>query len=122
MKLETFVFTGAAVLCAASLLAPPKTLAARHNFNLNFNGEAETCADLRVSSNNGEVAKISDSFTMTRREAPLLELNAGDHGHIQVRGWDRADYTVETCRVAVAETRTVAEQMARSVSINRSAG
>ena len=122
MKLQTLLFTGAAVLCTAWLLAPPKTLAARHNFNLNFNGDAETCAELRVSSNNGEVAKIAESFTMTRAEAPLLELNGVDRAHIRVRGWDRADYAVETCKVAVAETRAEAEQMARSVSISRSAG
>ena len=122
MKLETLVFTGAAVVCTVCLLVPPRTQAARPNFNLNFNGEAETCADLRVTSNNGEVAKIADSFTMTRAEAPLLELNAGDRGNIRVRGWDRADYTVETCKVAVAETRAEAEQLARSVSISRSAG
>jgi len=110
------------VACAGWLLCPETSHAARHGFNLNLNGEAETCADLKVSSNDGEVAKFTSNFTMTRAEAPLLEFNGGDRGHIRVRGWDRPDYTVETCKVAVAETRAEADAMAQGISVTRSAG
>jgi len=122
MKTETVLYTAAAVLCTAWLLAPGKTQAARHNFNLSMNGDAETCAELKVTSNNGEVAKLSDTFTMTRAEAPLLELNAADRANIHVRGWDRAEYSVETCKVAVAETKAAAEAMARGISVTHAAG
>jgi hypothetical protein len=122
MKTETVVYTAAAVLCATWVLTPGKTEAARHSFNLNLNGDAETCAELKVSSNNGEVAKLAETFTMGRAEAPLLELNGADHANIRVRGWDRAEYSVETCKVAVAETRAAAEAMARGISVTRAAG
>src|SRR5258708_18053055 len=122
MKTETVLYSAAAVLCTAWMLAPGKTLAAKRNFNLSLNGDAETCAELKVSSSNGEVAKLSDTFTMTRAEAPLLELNGSDRSQIQVRGWDRAEYSVETCRVAVAATKGAAEAMARSVNVSHAAG
>lgn len=122
MRIDTLVYGAAAVACAGWLLCPGTSHAARRDFNLNFNGDAETCADLKVTSRDGEVAKIADKFTMSRAEAPLLELNGGDRGNIQVRGWDRAEYSVETCKVAVAESRAQAEQLARGISVTRSAG
>ena len=122
MKTDTIVYSAAAVLCAGWLLCPASTEAARRNFNLSFNGNAETCADLKVSSSNGEVAKLVESFTMTRAEAPLLEMNGADRANISVRGWDRAEYSVETCKVAVAETRSAAEATARGISVSHTAG
>ena len=121
MKIETLVHSAAALLCAG-LMCSGTSYAAKHGFNLNVNDDAETCADLKVSSKDGEVAKLSDMMTMTRAEAPLLELNGGDRSNIQVRGWDKATYSVETCKVAVAATRAEAEQMARGISVTRSAG
>ena len=48
-------------------------------------------------------AQVNEAFTLSKGEAPILELNAAERGHIRVRGWDRADYSVETCKVAAAE-------------------
>src|SRR5258708_4335777 len=100
MKTETVVYSAAALLCAISLFNPAQTHAARRNFNLNYSGDAQTCADLKVTSNNGEVAKVVEAFTMTRAEAPLLEMVGGENANIQVMGWDRAEYSVETCKIA----------------------
>jgi DUF4097 and DUF4098 domain-containing protein YvlB len=122
MKIETLILSATAVVCGGWLLCPDTTQAARHGYNLNFNGEAETCADLKVSSTDGEVAKFDEKFTMTRAEAPLLELNGGERANIYVRGWDRAEYSVETCKVAVAGSRAEAERLARGISVTHSAG
>jgi hypothetical protein len=122
MKIETLIYGAAAVMCTGWLLCPVSTQAARHDYNLNLAGNAETCADLKVTSNNGEVAKLVDTFTMPRAEAPVLELNGGERANIHVRGWDRAEYSVETCKVAVAGTRAEAEGMAKGISVTRAAG
>ena len=109
MKHEGILYVAAAVLCLGWLLTPGKTQAARNrDFNINFDNNAETCADLKVRST-GEIGQVNDSFTLSKGEAPLLELNAADRGQIRVRGWDRAGYSVETCKIAVAETRGAAE-------------
>ena len=66
------------------------------------------CGELRGfegDCSNGEIAQVNESFTLSKGEAPMLEINAVDRGNIRVRGWDHADYSVETCKVAVAETR-----------------
>lgn len=122
MKNEGVLYVAAAVLCLGWLVMPGKTHAARdRGFNLSIDGNAESCAELKVRST-GETAQVNDGFTMSKGEAPLLELNAAERGQIRVRGWDRADYSVETCRIATAETRGAAEQMARGIAVTHSAG
>ncbi len=122
MKNEGFLYVAAAVLCLGWLIAPGKTHAAKNRgFNLNINGSAESCADLKVRSS-GELAQVNESFTMSKGEAPILELNAADRGQIRVRGWDRADYSVETCKIAAADTKAAADQALRGISIAHAAG
>jgi DUF4097 and DUF4098 domain-containing protein YvlB len=122
MKNEGFLYVAAAVLCLAWLVTPGKTHAAKNRgFNLNIDGNAESCADLKVRST-GETAQVNEVFTLSKGEAPILELNAAERGHIRVRGWDRADYSVETCKVAAADTLAAAEQAARGISVAHSAG
>jgi DUF4097 and DUF4098 domain-containing protein YvlB len=110
------------VACTAWLLCPASTRAARRDFNLNVSGDVETCADVKATTNDGEIARFSDTLTFTRAEAPTLEINAGDRSHIWVRGWDRADYSVETCKLAVAENRTEAERLAKGIAVTRAGG
>ena len=122
MKHEGLVYAAAAVLCLGWLLTPVKGHAAKNRgFNISINGNAERCADLKVSST-GEVAQINESFTMSKGEAPILELNAVDRGNIRVLGWDHADFSVETCKIAVAETRSAADAMTRGISVTHTAG
>src|SRR5450759_2549721 len=122
MKNEGFLYVAAAVLCLGWLVAPGKTHAAKtRGINLSIGGNAESCADLKVRST-GETAQVNESFTLSKGEAPILELNAADRGHIRVRGWDRADYSVETCKIAAAETRGAADQLARGISVGHTAG
>ena len=122
MRNEGLIYVAAAVLCGAWLVAPCKTHAARdRGFNLNINGNADSCADLKVRSQ-GKVAQINESFTLSKGEAPILELNAADRGQIRVRGWDRADYSVETCKIAAAGTRGAAEEAVRGIRVGHTAG
>src|ERR1035437_4526246 len=75
MKNEGFLYVAAAVLCVAWLVTPGATHAARdRGFNLNINGNAESCADLKVRSN-GDTVQVNESFTLSKGEAPILELN-----------------------------------------------
>jgi len=112
-----------AFLALALLSLAPAAHAAR-NYNLSVNSNnAEGCADLRATSKDGEVAQINESATLGARELSALELedNAG-RSSVQVRGWDRAEYSVETCRIAVADSKSAAETLARGITVSRSAG
>ncbi len=122
MKNEGVLYVAAAVLSVGWLMTPGMTHAARdRGLNLNIDGNAESCAELKVRST-GETAQVNEAFTLSKGEAPILELNAAERGQIRVRGWDRADYSVETCKVGAAETRAAAEQAARGISVAHSAG
>jgi len=125
MKNDSLYYLAAAALSAAWLLTPAHTRAARgRNLNINIDGgDAESCASLKASTNGGgQLAQANESFTLRRSDASLLELNASDHGHITVRGWDRGEYSVETCKIAVAETSSAADQIVRGISVGHSAG
>jgi hypothetical protein len=113
----------AALLGAAWLLGPaPASAARRYNLNVN-SSNAERCSDLRVRSDNGEVVQSNESVTLSRGEVPILELDdAAGRGVVSVRGWDRQEFMIETCKMAAADTRSAAEQLVRGISVARSAG
>ena len=112
----------AVLLCAAWLLPPASgQFNRRRGLDISTEGNAERCSDLKVSSN-GEIAQSSDTFTLQRNEAPVLELTGMDRSVISVRGADRGDFSVETCKVAVADTRAAAEQTLRAIAVTHGAG
>ncbi len=118
MKYNAFRYLAAAALS----LAPSVHAAKNYNLSVNSNN-AERCSDLRVTSRDGEVAQINESVTLAPRDLSALELedNAG-RSVVQVKGWDRAEYQIETCRIAVADSKSAAETMARGITVSRSAG
>ena len=114
----------AAAFGATLLLVPAhgQTRHRDHNFNINVReNDAEHCAGLRAESD-GEIARSSEAFTLSRAEAPTLEVNVSDHGNIRVFGASRTDYGVEVCKFAVAGDQATAEQTLRGVTVSRSAG
>src|SRR2546423_15672500 len=99
MKYERLIYAAAAVLCIGSVITPPGTHAARNrNFNISTRGDATSCADLRVTSS-GELSQVNQSFTLSKGEAPILEMNASDRGQIHVRAWAHASYSIERCKI-----------------------
>ena len=125
MRNELLCIAAAAAIGAAWLLTPAQTHAARgRNFNINISGgDAESCAALRASTDDdGRLAQVSEQFTLRRSEAPVLGLNAASRGHVTVRGWDRGEFSVETCKIAAAESDAAAGQMVRGISVSHSGG
>jgi DUF4097 and DUF4098 domain-containing protein YvlB len=120
MKPACLIYATAAVFCLGSF-ATAQTARPKRNFNINTTGDATSCADLHVSSK-AELAQLNQTFTLSKGEAPLIELNVADRGQAHVRAWDHADYSIETCKVAVADTRTEADAIVRAVSVNHIAG
>lgn len=94
------------------------------NYNLSINTDsAERCADLKVRSSNGEIAQVNDSVTLGAGQASGIELDdSAGRAVVRVKAWDRGEYAVETCKIAVAETKGAAEQILAGISVARSAG
>jgi len=123
MRNDNFCYVAAAALVIAALVNPAPLHAAK-NYNLNVSmNNGEHCSDLRVRSNDGEVAQTAETMTLGARDASMLELedNAG-RASVRVRAWDRPEYAVETCKIAVSDSVQAAEILLRGVSVNRSAG
>jgi hypothetical protein len=119
-------YLAAGLICSTWLLAPASGQITRernnrNNLSINSQGNAERCADLKVTST-GEIAQSAETFTMTRAEAPVLEMTGVDRGVLRVRGWDRAEYSVEACKVAVGENRGAADLALRGIAVTRTAG
>lgn len=112
-------FLTAAALGAALL---PAQIRHHHDFNLNVHdNDAQHCGDLRVDSD-GEIAHSTEAFTMSRGEAPTLEISALDRSNVHVLGGTQADYSVEVCKFAVAADRATAENALRAITVQRSGG
>jgi len=117
MKILAAAITAAVLLAPANAQTPKK-----RNFNLSVSdGRAERCSDLKVTSKNGEVAQAAESFTLAPGQASAVELS-GEHGVITVRGWDHPEYTVEACKVAVADNQATAENVVRGIMVTHSGG
>jgi len=100
----------------------PKARNHGNNLNISMQGDAESCADLKVTSSNGQVAQAAERFELSRGEASTIELNAGERGVVKVKGWKQPGYLVEVCKTAVSEDRATAEQAVRAIVVARSAG
>jgi hypothetical protein len=110
-------------ICVAGLCSPLGAQTHRsRNLSINFEGNGEHCSDLRVSSPGGEVAQANETFAFQRNEASVLEIDDAGQGAIRVRAWDQPGYSVEVCKVAVADDRGAAEQLVRGLTVTRSAG
>jgi hypothetical protein len=120
MKEDGWIYVAVAVLAGGWLLTPTHTQA-RGEIRLSINGDAESCAELKVHSS-GEIARAASSFTLTKAQAPALEVNGGERGIIRVRGWNRPDYAVEACRIAAADTRAQADQLLGSIKVSQAGG
>lgn len=123
MKHDSSCYLGAAALAAAWMLTPAQSRAATHyNLSVNMNN-AEHCSDIKATSTDGEVAQLAESVTLAPRELSALEMeDTSGRAVVRVRAWDRAEYQIETCKIAVADNRGAAETLARGINVSRSAG
>lgn len=113
-----------AVALAAIVTAAPAQTRRGRDYNLNINSNAvEHCSDLKVSSRNGEIAQANEAVTLAPGQASGIELDdSAVNAVVQVRAWDRADYSVETCKIAVADTQAAAAQIVSAIAVSHSAG
>ncbi len=122
MKYHTGLTSAAALLTAAFSIAafsvaPAQAQSKHYNLSVNFGDNADSCADLKVKTS-GVASQASEKFTL---QGVSVQVDGGSRGGIRVRGADRADYSVEACKVAAAADSATAAQMVAGISVNRSA-
>lgn len=123
--MKNHLSAGTTLLSVALLIAPfagnAQNRTRNRNLNISMQGDAESCADLKATSD-GQIARAADKFVLQRSEVPTLELNAADRGVIKVRGWNQGAYSVEACKIAVAEDLGSAQRTLSAMSVSHSAG
>jgi hypothetical protein len=116
MNLSAFHIAGVAASVILTL-APAQAQSKHHNLSVNFDGQAASCADLRVKTD-GALAQAVDKFSL---QGASIQIDGGSAGSIHVTAADRADYAVEACRFAVADDLATAQQAVAGTSVARSA-
>jgi hypothetical protein len=116
MNLSALRIAGAVAAAAILAMAPAQAQSKHHNLSVNFDGEAKSCADLRVKTD-GALAQAVDRFSL---QGGSVQIDGGSGGSIHVIAADRADYAVEACRIAVADDQAAAQQAVAGTSVTRS--
>jgi hypothetical protein len=100
------------VWAAVAVTAAPRAFS-RHSTVLASNPSVdlpvESCSDLPTRFDHGDPVTDSEELTITKSQAPLLDVHAESNGGVYVQGWDQEAYGVTLCKAVEqgAEARAV---------------
>jgi hypothetical protein len=99
--------TGLAIIiwAAVAITAAPRALSHHHARLTVVSAEdspAESCSDLHVRFEPHDAVVQSEERTITKAEAPALRVQAESNGGLDIRGWDKDDYSATLCKAAEA--------------------
>jgi DUF4097 and DUF4098 domain-containing protein YvlB len=58
------------------------------------------CSDLRIRFDERDAVVRSEEHTLTKSEAPMLEIRPHTNGGVQIVGWEKDTYSVKACKAA----------------------
>ncbi len=61
---------------------------------------AADCSDVRIRFDDRDAVLRSEERTMTKAEAPVLQVHPHSNGGVQVVGWNKETYSVTACKAA----------------------
>src|SRR2546430_13824675 len=80
--------------------------ASRHHHSVNASWghkqPATDCSDLRIRFDDQDAVVRSEERTLTKTEAPVLQVHPHTNGGVQVVGWDKENYSVTACKAAAS--------------------
>src|SRR5437879_2493849 len=106
MPRRTFFF----LISFSALLALGFTSARanRHHHSVNTSWghrqPATDCSDLHIRFDDQDAVVRSEERTLTKAEAPVLQVHPHTNGGVQVVGWDKATYSVTACKAAAGSS------------------
>jgi hypothetical protein len=114
------------VFCAALLtLCISGAQAARRHHSMNMSGghrhPITDCSDLRIRFDEEDAVVRSEEHTLTKAEAPVLQVHPYANGGLQVVGWDKDTYSVTACKAAGrgSEAERILSQITVSIEKGR---
>src|SRR5947208_14214880 len=95
--------------------------ASRHHHSVNASwGHRQPptdCSDLRIRFDDQDAVVRSEERTLTKAEAPVLQVHPHTNGGVQVVGWDKENYSVTACKAA-AGSSVDAERILSQISMS----
>ena len=119
MPRRTFFF----LISFSALLALGFTSARanRHHHSVNTSWghrqPATDCSDLHIRFDDQDAVVRSEERTLTKAEAPVLQVHPHTNGGVQVVGWDKETYSVTACKAAAGSSGD-AERILSQISMS----
>ena len=109
-------------LAAALFVAtyPAYAHSGRHHYGLSVSTDDRdviSCDQLRVSADNRELARSEDRLTLPQTSS-TVRVEAAENGGVYVYGWDRQDFGVLNCKVALSDDRMTAERKLQLIKMS----
>jgi DUF4097 and DUF4098 domain-containing protein YvlB len=78
------------------------------------------CSDLRIRFDERDAVVRSEEHTLTKAEAPILEIRPHTNGGVQIVGWEKDTYSVTACKAASgADAERILSQITVSIDKGR---
>jgi hypothetical protein len=80
------------------------------------------CSELHIRFDDQDAVVRSEERTLTRSEAPVLQVHPHANGGMQVVGWDKDTYSVTACKAAAGrgdEAERILSQITMSIENGR---
>ena len=110
------------LICVSAVFAFGFTSAraSRHHHSVNISSghkqPATDCADLRIRFDDEDAVVRSEERTLTKAEAPMLQVRPHTNGGVQISGWDKETYSVTACKaVARSEGEGLLSQITMTI-------
>src|SRR2546429_924858 len=95
--------------------------ASRHHHSVNASWghrqPATNCSDLRIRFDDQDAVVRSEERTLTKAEAPVLQVHPHSNGGVQIVGWDKGTYSVTACKAAAGSSGD-AERILSQISMS----
>ena len=92
------------LVCVSAVFALGFTSAkaSRHRHSVNISDghkrPATDCSGLRIRFDDEDALVRSEERTVTKAEAPVLQVRPHRNGGVQISGWDKETYSVTACK------------------------
>jgi hypothetical protein len=124
MRLRIFVSLVFAFALLTLRLSGAQAASRHHSVNISdgHRHPVTDCSDLRIRFDDEDAVVRSEEHTLTKAEAPVLQVHPHSNGGVQVVGWDKDTYSVTACKAAGgrgAEAERILSQITVSIDKGR---
>jgi DUF4097 and DUF4098 domain-containing protein YvlB len=118
MSKRDLAFLISATALLALILTGARAASRHHSVSISdgYKQPVTDCSDLRIRFDERDAVVRSEERTLTKAEAPTLEIRPHANGGVQIVGWEKDTYSVTACKAASgADAERILSQISMSV-------